>query len=232
MPQKESSDPEKRPGWEVNPPKNWGEEQARRIAVEIRRLRQGRGSAQWLSKRTEELGYKVSRSVISDLEIARRRYVTTAEIIVLARALDTAPIALMYPEPYWDSKVQLWPTPEGGESLEVEKILAVQWFTGEQGIYLNNLGMPLIDQQNFHSRLLALARAQKAFELQDRKRNLEIRLALRLRAKKDGLDYTDEEIDDLQSRVEDLQGRIDELRALGGRDLDAELQDEMFGNGG
>lgn len=216
----------------TDPPKNWAEEQAHRVALEIRRLRGKRRSAQWLADRTNELGSPVSRAVISDLELGRRRYITTAELIILARALDTAPIALLYPEPYWDSKIQVWPTPDGtDDARQVEKIRAVQWFTGEQGIYLDDLGMPFIDQQNYHSRLLALTRAEKAFELRDRKRELDVRLALKLRAKRDGLDCTDDEIDDLQTRIDDLQTRIDELRALGGRDLDAELQERMFGGG-
>lgn len=68
-----------------------------------------RRSAQWLADKTGELGYQVSRTTISDLENGRRRYVTTAELVVLALALDTAPIALMYPGPYFDRKIRLAP---------------------------------------------------------------------------------------------------------------------------
>ncbi|OBJ00360.1 hypothetical protein A5660_25030 [Mycobacterium alsense] len=80
-------------------PRNWSEEQALRVAQEVYRLR-GSRSAQWLANRTAELGHEVSRSLIADLENGRRRYVTVAELMVLAYALDTAPIALFYPPPY------------------------------------------------------------------------------------------------------------------------------------
>ncbi|TPW98039.1 hypothetical protein [Mycolicibacterium fortuitum] len=84
-----------------DPPKNWAEEQAHRVALEVRRLR-GKRPVQWLADRTRELGSPVTRSVISDLELGRRRYVTTAELTVLAYALNTRPIALIFPPPYSD----------------------------------------------------------------------------------------------------------------------------------
>jgi hypothetical protein len=211
------------------PPKDWSEQQAHRVALEVRRLR-GKRSAQWLANRTAELGYHVTRSVISDLEIGRRRYVTTAEVIVLARALDTAPVGLMYPAPYRD-KIQALPAPDGGQGREVETILAVQWFSGLQGPYLDYIGMPMVDQMNYHSHLLALNRARKAFDLYERKQLLSVRLGLRRRAKREGdVDVTDEEIDELVAEIEDLQSRIDELWKLGSRDLDKEAYDEMFGD--
>ncbi|WP_255792448.1 helix-turn-helix domain-containing protein [Mycobacteroides abscessus] len=107
-----------------NPPSDWAEEQARRTALEIRRLR-GKRSAQWLADRTEELGYAVSRSVISDLEVGRRRYVTTSELLIIARALNVFPIALMYPAPY-DEPIEALPN----SANKMVKILAVQWFLG------------------------------------------------------------------------------------------------------
>ena len=214
-------------------PKDWAEKQAHRVAMEVRRLRSRRSaSAQWLADRTAELGYPVTRSVISDLEIGRRRYVTTAELIVLALALDTAPIALMYPAPYLD-KIQALPARDGGRARELETILAVQWFSGLPGLDLDHLGMPIVDQMNYQSHLLALNRARKAFALDERKQELSARLALRRRAKREGLaEVTDEEIDELVAEIEDLQSRIDELWKLGGRDLNAEIYDEMFGDRG
>ncbi|WP_418601591.1 hypothetical protein [Mycolicibacterium sp. SCSIO 43805] len=106
-----------------DPPKNWAEEQARRTALEIRRLR-GKQSAQWLSDRTKELGSPITRAVISDLELGRRRYVTSAELIVLAAALDTAPIALLYPPPY-NEIIELVP------GVEHPKIGVVEWFCSD-----------------------------------------------------------------------------------------------------
>jgi hypothetical protein len=60
----------------------------------------GKRSAAWLSAETEKLGLKLTRHTIADLENGRRRYVTTAELLVLAEALNTAAVALVYSGPY------------------------------------------------------------------------------------------------------------------------------------
>lgn len=112
-----------RHNWKDAPPKDWGEREAHRLAAKIQRLR-GRRSAQWLSDRTHQLGYRVSRAVISDLETGRRRYLTTAELSVIAAALDIAPVALLYPGPYNES-IEALP------NVEIPKRWAVQWFSGE-----------------------------------------------------------------------------------------------------
>lgn len=119
----------KRPSWTELPPSDWAERQAHRIALEINRLR-GSRSAQWLADRTRELGYEVSRSVISDLENGRRRYVTTAELITLAAALNTSPVVLVYPGPY-QNKVEILPGRHAGE------FNAAEWFSGTYS-YLGN----------------------------------------------------------------------------------------------
>jgi hypothetical protein len=215
-----------KPNWEEVPPRDWDEEQARRVGAEIRRLRRKR-SAQWLSDRTQACGCLVTRAVISDLEVGRRRYVTVSELVVLALALDTAPIALLYPAPYLD-KIQALPAVDGGQRRELETILAVQWFSGLPGSYLDHIGMPLIDQENYHSQLLALNRARKAFALNERKQELSARLARRRRAKRDGdAEVTNEEIDEVVAEIDDLQSRIDELLARGSRDLDAEIFESL-----
>ena len=216
--------PPEKPNWDTVPPRDWGEEQAHRVGKEVRRLRAKR-TGQWLADRTKELGYTLTRAVISDLEVGRRRYVTTAELIILARALDTAPLALLYPAPYRD-KIQILPKPE---SRELEKILAVQWFSGESGIYLDHLGLSLVDQMNYNSKLLALERARKAFGLDVRRRLLDSQLTARRNAKRLGEAVTDEELDDLVATIDELQERIDYLWDLGGRDLDAEVQIKFSG---
>jgi len=108
--------------WEPN---DWSEGHAHRVSQEVRRLR-GKQSTQWLADRTVELGFAVSRSVIADLENGRRRYITTAELVILARALDVAPIMLLFPPPY-DENVEVRP----GETMP--KLNAVQGFSGEVG---------------------------------------------------------------------------------------------------
>ncbi len=76
---------------------SWPDEMTARIAAEIKHLR-GERSGQWLSDRTDELGHRVSRSTISEIETRRRKSITIADLIILAAALDTTPLALIYPE--------------------------------------------------------------------------------------------------------------------------------------
>lgn len=113
---------QRRLNWTDNPPGDWSERQAKRVADEVNRLR-GKRSAQWLADQTRGLGYEVSRSLISDLENGRRRYVTTAELIILAAALNTSPVALMYPGPY-QSDVDALP------HVDLAGLSAAQWFSG------------------------------------------------------------------------------------------------------
>lgn len=93
--------------------------------MEINRLR-GSRSAQWLADRTKDLGCEVSRSVISDLENGRRRYVTTAELVVIAAALDTSPVMLVYPGPYGDEMTEALP------GVEASKFVAAEWFSARR----------------------------------------------------------------------------------------------------
>jgi len=229
-----------KPNWDEVPPRNWEEEQAWRVGAEVRRLR-GKRSAQWVADRTRELGCEVKRAVVSDLEVGRRRYVTVSELIILARALDTAPIALLYPYPYIkNADIQALPAPPGEDSREVPKIDAVQWFTGVLNIFpLNSLGLSLVEQQNYYSSLQGLERARKVFELVMRNQKLNVQLG-RIRARRrDGeTSVSDADIDDLVSQIDDNQDRIDYLLSLGDRDLAAEHAETFWnehvsgGNGG
>lgn len=55
-------------------------------------------TVQWLSDRTAELGHRISRSRISDLERGDRGgQLGVAELIVLAKALRVPPLLLLYP---------------------------------------------------------------------------------------------------------------------------------------
>jgi hypothetical protein len=135
-------------------PRDWGEEQALRVAKEVRRLREPR-SAQWLAERTKELGYEMTRSVISDLENGRRRYVTSAELIVLAAALNTSLIALMLPPPY-DEEIEMLP------GVPVPKLVAVEIFC---------------DNTNTGKRTRALQRARQIATIKHQQRKLLTQLA-------------------------------------------------------
>jgi len=102
--------------------KDWAVDQAERVGRELKRLR-GRRSGQWLSDRTADLGYRVPRTTISELENGKRKYVSTAELAILARALDTAPVALLYPPPY-QGGIEVLP----GQSSTSWS--AAEWFSG------------------------------------------------------------------------------------------------------
>lgn len=103
--------------------KNWAEEQSARIAETIKRLR-GKRSGQWLSDRTNQIGHRVSRTAISELENGKRKSVTTAELCVLAWALDVPPAQLLFPA-LPDGVVEVVP------NVTTRSVFAATWFTGE-----------------------------------------------------------------------------------------------------
>lgn len=107
--------------------KTWEIGHAAGIGKAVKKQR-GRRPAVWLESRTQELGLKMTRQSIADLESGRRRYVTTAELLVLAAALNTTPVALMYPnasdEP--DNVVEVLP------ALKTTGFQAAQWFSGHR----------------------------------------------------------------------------------------------------
>jgi hypothetical protein len=146
--------------WE---PKDWAEEQARRVASQVSRLREP-NSTQWLSDQTAATaGYRVSRSVIADLENGRRRYVTTAELCALSWALKVPPIRLLYPD-LPDGQVEVIP------GKQVPSIEAAMWFSGEFP-YVNKASDNLIQdlaELKEGVRLVSLARERVTLEGQIR----------------------------------------------------------------
>ncbi len=102
--------------------KDWAAEQAARIGDELRRLR-GSRSEQWLSDRTDALGYRIPDTTIAELENHRRAHVSTAELAVLAKALDVAPVRLLYP-PAYPAELEVLP------GVEATSWSAAEWFSG------------------------------------------------------------------------------------------------------
>jgi len=86
----------------------WRNNQAVRIGVAIRALRGGR-SAQWLSDATAELGERVTRAVITDIELGHRNYVAVHEISLIATALGVPPLYLLMQGSYPDGPVEFLP---------------------------------------------------------------------------------------------------------------------------
>jgi hypothetical protein len=228
--------PQTKANWADAPPRDWEETQAHRVALEIRRLR-GKRSAQWLADKTKELGCAVTRTVISDLEVGRRRYVTLAELVVLALALDTAPVSLIYPAPYWD-RIEPFPTPEGAEALEVSKLWSAQWFSGlSEAVDIDVDGqmivMNLTKAMNYDANVKALKRARRAARLAELKHHKADDLKRARHYKETGeRDVSDQEIADLVADIADLAREIDEFRSLGSWDLTAEAHDQLFGRRG
>lgn len=81
-------------------------------------------SAQQLADTCSLLGMpSISRVVITKLENGRREAVSTAELAVLAMALDVAPVLLLFPLGHTET-VEVLP------GLDVDPYAAIQWFGG------------------------------------------------------------------------------------------------------
>jgi transcriptional regulator with XRE-family HTH domain len=80
-------------------PQQWAAREAVAIGQRVAGRRKAVGmSAQQLADRCAELGLPaITRQVVTSLETGRRETVTTAELAVLAAALETAPVLLLYP---------------------------------------------------------------------------------------------------------------------------------------
>lgn len=99
----------------------WSDGVHGRIAAAIKEAR-GRRSAQWLADRTAELGHPMTRAQIANYESGRKKTLDIADLIVLAAALNTSPVNLVFPGPY-DEGVELFPDEEHSQ------FIAAQWFS-------------------------------------------------------------------------------------------------------
>lgn len=109
----------------------WSESIVARVGREVRRLR-GKGhaglSAAALADRTASLGHPISRAVIADLEIGRKKSLDVAELLVLAYALEVSPAQLVYPD-LPKGEVEVLP------QRSVESHEALQWFSGVSALF-------------------------------------------------------------------------------------------------
>jgi hypothetical protein len=176
-------------------PRDWAEEQVLRVAQEVRRLREPR-SAQWLADQTKELGHEITRSVIADLENGRRRHITIAELIVLAAALQSAPVALLFPAPL-DEEVRVLP------KLKMTRFLAAEEFCGNSDFGLASLENMRALQRG---RDIEAARgSQRMF--------LGLLQELRLRPKGLGYDDPDKAAEIIRAELDATTRRIEKLEA-------------------
>ena len=147
---------------------DWSARVARLVAREVRRYRerrQPRMSVQQLADRTAELGMPIPRSVLANLESGRRETVSTAEVVILAAALDIAPIELISPVGF-DQQVEMLP------GRMMDPLSATRWFTGELKLEMagadTTLRQPGTAEQSstylveYHDELIGRLRAQEA----------------------------------------------------------------------
>lgn len=102
--------------------KSWSDTLTERVAGAVRSAR-GNRSAQEVADETARLGHPMTRSQIANLESGRKRSLDIAELLVIAAALRTSPVALLYPGPY-DHEIEVLPDKFATE-LE-----AAEWFSG------------------------------------------------------------------------------------------------------
>ena len=103
----------------------WQERLVRLVGREVLRHRnQRRLSARQVADRTAELGMPVPRSGLADLESGRGATVAVAEIMVLAAALDVAPVELICPVGF-DKEIELLP------GRMMDPLMASRWVDGE-----------------------------------------------------------------------------------------------------
>ncbi|MHA0285186.1 helix-turn-helix domain-containing protein [Mycobacterium sp. C3-094] len=104
--------------------KEWQKELAGRVGRAVQQARRAAGyTALELSRRCDDLGYPISRVAISKIESnSRAGKLDLAELIALAAALHTSPVALVFPGPY-DRDVELFPRQNWPQ------FTAAQWFS-------------------------------------------------------------------------------------------------------
>jgi transcriptional regulator with XRE-family HTH domain len=101
----------------------WPAEVSRLIGAAIRDAREEQDvSAVKLAARTKDLGFPIHRVAISKLE-AGERAITVPELVILAAALNTVPLALLLPATA-DATIQMLP------GNEMTGAAAIGWFTG------------------------------------------------------------------------------------------------------
>lgn len=110
---------------------DWNQRIARRVGREVARARdqlvddRGRRlSAQALADRCSELGHPLDRSVIAKLEKGIRQTVSVADLLVLAKALELPPLALVFPVGY-EGETEVLP------GRNEHPVTALRWASGE-----------------------------------------------------------------------------------------------------
>lgn len=116
-----------------------------RIGASVKRLRQGKYSAEALASKVEELGYRpYSRAALANLEYGRKKTLDLGELIVLAEALNVPAVQLIYPN-VLEGDCEFLP---GQHSIAWQ---ALRRFTGETAVP----GQPAMsDEREYHLSLM------------------------------------------------------------------------------
>ncbi|MFH9353502.1 helix-turn-helix domain-containing protein [Kitasatospora sp. NPDC017646] len=103
----------------------WAARITKAVIAEVRRARKELGmTAQDLADACESLGHPIPRNVIANWESGRRLTLTVPELLVLAKAVETPPAALVFPLGGRSSVEHL-------PSERSDPWTAFRWFVGE-----------------------------------------------------------------------------------------------------
>ncbi len=150
---------------------DWERTMTTRIGAAIKTLRNLQDmSAQKLSDRLTELGLDISRASISALENGRRPYITVTEVMLFARALNTSPIALIFPGPRYADTTEVLP------NVDRIELSAVRWFAGDY-VVLDDSDLT-DDRRLYAANLRALRLSRYLADGQAQAANVEAELAI------------------------------------------------------
>lgn len=139
----------------------WADRIKANVAGEVRRRRKEMGwSAQDLADQCERLGHPIPRNVIANMESGRRTNLPLVDVMVLAAALETYPVCLIFPVGYVDETQEL-PFQDLVPTWD-----ALRRFTGEQEVPAYDAG--LVPDFEHHASLVRTALA--ALEEEERAR--------------------------------------------------------------
>ncbi|WEH17113.1 helix-turn-helix transcriptional regulator [Streptomyces sp. VNUA24] len=139
----------------------WADRVKANVAGEVRRRRKEMGwSAQDLADACERLGHPIPRNVIANMESGRRANLPLVDVMVLAAALETYPVCLIFPVGYV----------ERTQELPFQDLIptwdALRRFTGEQEMPMYDAG--LVPDFEHHASLVQTALAALEEEEQAR----------------------------------------------------------------
>jgi transcriptional regulator with XRE-family HTH domain len=130
----------------------WADRVKANLAGEVRRRRKEMGwSAQDLADACERLGHPIPRNVIANMESGRRANLPLVDVMVLAAALETYPVCLIFPVGYVEQT----------QELPFQDLIptwdALRRFTGEQEVPMYDAG--LVPDFEHHASLVRTALA-------------------------------------------------------------------------